>query len=71
MENITQQVAQTQDSVKRQWHAIDLLIGNAPINCHSIKVEITPDGHRVEYFTPSPSELGRFSYRSVHGEWIK
>lgn len=71
MENITNSVAQDSAALNRQWRAIDLLIENAPLNCHSIRLEITPDGHRIEYFTPSPSQLKQFSYRNVHGEWIK
>lgn len=58
-------------AVIRTWKAVDSLIENAPLNCTRIELVITADGHNVSYSAPSQENLLRFSYRSVHGEWIK
>ncbi len=55
----------------RQTHAIDLLIENAPLNCTKITLTITPEGHEIAFFGPSTESLRRFSWKSVHGDWIK
>lgn len=71
MENITNKIAFDNAATMRQWKAIDCLIENAPINCTRIELVITADGHNVSYFSPSESDLKRFSWKNVHGEWIK
>jgi hypothetical protein len=71
MENITNKIAFDSAATMRQWRAVDGLIENAPINCTKITLEITSDGHSVQYFAPSPDQVARFSWKSVHGEWIK
>lgn len=71
MQDVTNKVAQDTQSTMRQWRAVDSLIENAPINCTKIELVITADGHTLAYSAPSDAELARFSWRSVHGEWIK
>lgn len=71
MENITNQVAESAKDHIRKKHAIDLLIESAPLNCCRIDVEITADGETISYWAPGEHALRRFSYKSVHGEWIK
>jgi hypothetical protein len=70
-QDITTQVAEDQKAFIRKTRAIDLLIENAPLNCTRIELEITPEGHRVAYFAPSESDLKRFSFRNLHGDWIE
>lgn len=71
MENVTRKVAETPDSIKRKWRAIDYLLEDAPLNCVKITVEITPDGHSIEYFAPTAEEMARFTWKSVHGEHFR
>lgn len=71
MENITNKIAESPSDNIRKKHAVDLLIETAPLNCHRITVEITPDGEEISYWTPGENNLRHFSYRSVHGDWIK